>query len=154
MDVTPAELTGQAAAELLRYAGCEPEYADSQFVVLIATPFNTERDFERLEKGIRLLADREARAAVPLPRSLGNRHTPHTDGMPPLPPARIPLRDAVLAPSEAVPLEKCVGRIAADPACPCPPGVPVVMPGEEITKDAVDFLRAYGFSSLKVLKYK
>ena len=154
LDVTPAELTGQEAAELLRYAGCEPEYADSQFVVLIATPFNTERDFERLEKGIRLLADREARAAVPLPRSLGNRHTPHTDGMPPLPPARIPLRDAVLAPSEAVPLEKCVGRIAADPACPCPPGVPVVMPGEEITKDAVDFLRAYGFSSLKVLKYK
>ena len=54
LDVTPAELTGQAAAELLRYAGCEPEYADSQFVVLIATPFNTERDFERLEKGIRL----------------------------------------------------------------------------------------------------
>ena len=120
--------------------------------MLIVTPFNRERDFERLEIGIRLLADREARKAVPLPRGLERKPVPHTIGIPPLPPARISLREAVLAPSEWIYLEESAGRIAAEPACPCPPGVPVVMPGEEITKDAMDFLRAYGFSSIKVLK--
>ena len=152
LDASSVELSGLEAAEILRHAGCEPEYADSQFVVLIVTRFNRERDFERLEIGIRLLADREARKAVPLPRGLERKPVPHTIGIPPLPPARISLREAVLAPSEWIYLEESAGRIAAEPACPCPPGVPVVMPGEEITKDAMDFLRAYGFSSIKVLK--
>lgn len=152
LDASSVGLTGPQAAELLRRAGCEPEYADGQFVVLIATPFNTERDFEKLEAGVRLLADKQARAAIPLPRGLGERHISHTDGMPPLPPARVSLREAVFAPSETVLLKTAVGRTAAESACPCPPGVPVVMPGEEITKDAADFLRAYGFSTIKVLK--
>ena len=44
-------------------------------------------------------------------------------------------RDAVLGPCAEIPLEKAAGRIAAEPACPCPPGVPVVMPGEKITPE-------------------
>ena len=39
-------------------------------------------------------------------------------------------------------------------SCPCPPGVPVVMPGEVISEKAAEFLIRYGFSSAKVLKKK
>ncbi len=152
LDAVSVGLTGQQAAELLRRKGCEPEYADGRYVVLITTPFNTEQDFEKLEAGIRFLADSESRSAIRLPRGLGASHVTHAAGLPPLPPVRVSLREAVLAPSEYLSLGNCAGRIAAEPACPCPPGVPVVMPGEEITKDAVDFLRAYGFSFLKVIK--
>lgn len=131
-------LSGIAAAEIFRGAGVEPEFADAAHVVLIATPFNTESDFVRLTDAIELLPVRQ-----PLPNH---------PALPPLPIAKMSLRAAVFAPSEAVALESAVGRIAAEAACPCPPGVPVVMPGEEVTKEILEFLRGYGFFSIKVLK--
>ncbi|MBW7572803.1 aminotransferase class I/II-fold pyridoxal phosphate-dependent enzyme [Caproiciproducens faecalis] len=131
-------LSGTAAAEIFRGAGVEPEYADGAHVVLIATPFNTESDFTRLEDALDLLPVRS-----PLPGS---------PELPSLPPVRASLREAVFAAAETVPLESALGRTAAQAACPCPPGVPVVMPGEEITKDILRFLKGYGFFSIKVLK--
>lgn len=143
VDTASIGLAGTAAAECLREAGCEPEYADSRCVVCIATPFNTEEDFARLQSGFRGLLQH---AGAPI--TAGNTIAQ----LPPLPPVRASLREAVLAPAETVALASGAGRIAAEPACPCPPGVPVVMPGEEITREAVEFLRSYGFSSIKVLK--
>lgn len=131
-------LSGTDAAERLREAGIEPEFADGAHVVLIATPFNTEEDFARLAEAIRRLPVGE-----PLPEH---------PALPPLPPVKTALREAVLAPARRVALEDAPGRIAAEAACPCPPGVPVVMPGEEITAEAVEFLRGYGFFSIKVLE--
>lgn len=131
-------LSGTAAAEIFRGAGVEPEYADGAHVVLIATPFNTESDFARLEDAIDLLPARS-----PLPG---------TPELPPLPPVKTALREAVFSAAETVLLEDALGRVAAQAACPCPPGVPVVMPGEEITKDVLRFLQGYGFFSIKVLK--
>lgn len=131
-------MKGTDAAEIFRAAGVEPEYADGAYVVLIATPFNTEEDFARLADEISLLPVRE-----PLPQG---------PALPPLPPVKTGVRSALFALAEAVPLEAAAGRIAAEAACPCPPGVPVVMPGEEITQEAIEFLHRYGFFSLKVLK--
>lgn len=116
----------------------EPEYADATHVVLIATPFNTESDFVRLADAIDVLPVRTPFPAVP--------------ALPPMPPVQTSLRTAIFAPAQTVPLQAAVGSIAAEAACPCPPGIPIVMPGEEITADAVDFLKGYGFFSIKVLK--
>ena len=33
-----------------------------------------------------------------------------------------------------------LNRISADSACPCPPGVPVVMPGEIIDENSISLL--------------
>lgn len=131
-------LAGQQAAQWFREYGVEPEYADDGFVVLIPTPFNTEEDFRRVEQAI---------AAMPVsdPLAMDRR-------IPPIPEQVVSPREAVLSPSEKVPMERAVGRIAAQAACPCPPGVPVVMPGEVITEKAAEFLNRYGFSSAKVLK--
>ncbi|OCN01082.1 amino acid decarboxylase [Clostridium sp. W14A] len=131
-------LTGTRAAELFRAAGIEPEYADRSFVVFIATPFNTEEDFQRLERAVRSLP-----AAEPLPE---------VPEMPPFSPACVPLREALLAESRTVPLERAVGGVAAQIACPCPPGIPAVMPGERVTKETAEFLCGYGFLEIKVLK--
>ena len=131
-------LRGTDAARLLREAGVEPEYADRSGVVLIPTPFNTERDFRRLEAAVRLLP-----AGTPLPEP---------PAFPPLPPAALTPREALRAESEKIPLSAAAGRIAAAVACPCPPGIPAVMPGERITAEAAEFLRGYGFSGIKVVK--
>jgi arginine/lysine/ornithine decarboxylase len=131
-------LSGIKAAELFRAEGVEPEYADRSFLVLIATPFNTEHDFLRLEQAVRRLPRTD-----PLPR---------IPAFPAISPAALPLRDALLSEARTVPLSRAAGKIAAGIACPCPPGIPVVMPGETISKEAVEFLRRYGFLEIKVIK--
>lgn len=75
-------LHGTEAAELFRKAGVEPEYADADYVVLIATPFNTEKDFMRLKSAIENL---------PCGRPL-----PAHPSLPALPPVKEGLREAVL----------------------------------------------------------
>ncbi|MFM7014587.1 MAG: aminotransferase class I/II-fold pyridoxal phosphate-dependent enzyme [Actinomycetota bacterium] len=49
-------------------------------------------------------------------------------------------RDAFFAPYEKVPAKDSIGRICAELICPYPPGVPVLSPGERITKQAFDAL--------------
>jgi len=131
-------LTGISAAEVFRQMGVEPEYADAAHVVLIATPFNTKADFDRLIAAIR---------AFPIAPALQSRAV-----LPPLPPIKVLPRQAIFGQSEEVSLQNAQGRIAAQTACPCPPGVPVVMPGEIIAKEVIEFLQGYGFFAIKVLK--
>lgn len=131
-------ITGTQAAEIFRKNGVEPEYADRAYVIFIATPFNTSVDFERLANAIK---------SLPVGKPL-----PVNTSLPPLPHVNAGLREAVLAENEYVPLENALGRTAAETVCPCPPGIPVVMPGETITNAVLPFLRDYGFSKIKVLK--
>ena len=137
-DTASIGLEGTRAAELFRAAGVEPEYADARYLVLIATPFNSPSDFSRVKSAVESLP-----AGKPLAKG---------SALPPLPPAGAGLREAIFAASETVALEHSVGRLAAEAACPCPPGVPVVMPGERITREAAEFLRGYGFFRIEVLK--
>jgi arginine/lysine/ornithine decarboxylase len=51
-------------------------------------------------------------------------------------------RDAFFGPTELVPVGEAAGRIAAELATPYPPGVPVLVPGDLITAEAVDYLRS------------
>ena len=48
-------------------------------------------------------------------------------------------------------VENCAGRVAACDCSPCPPGVPVVMPGERIDGGTAAALRRYGVRAVCVL---
>lgn len=131
-------LTGEQAAEFFRENGVEPEYADDRWVVFIPSPFNTAEDFEKLSRAISAL-----QVGEPLPQ---------TEFLPPAPPKVMPLRDAVLSETQWAPLLQAENRIAAETACPCPPGIPMVMPGERLTAEVIGFLSNYGISHIKVVK--
>ncbi len=49
-------------------------------------------------------------------------------------------RDAFFAHIEDVPIERAVGRVCAEQVTPYPPGIPVLLPGERIEQNAVDYL--------------
>ncbi len=51
-------------------------------------------------------------------------------------------REAFFAEVDHVPAERAAGRIAAEMISPCPPGVPVIAPGEVITDEVLDCLRS------------
>jgi lysine decarboxylase len=62
---------------------------------------------------------------------------------PPLPALtepEMPLVQAWRAPAERVALVAAAGRIAAEPLCPYPPGIPLLIPGERLDRPRVDWL--------------
>jgi lysine decarboxylase len=63
---------------------------------------------------------------------------------PPLPPVaepERPLGEAWRSPAQTVPLAAAAGRIAAEPLCPYPPGIPLLIPGERIDGPRAAWLR-------------
>jgi arginine/lysine/ornithine decarboxylase len=50
-------------------------------------------------------------------------------------------REAFFAPTETVSRENALDRLSADLICPYPPGIPVLMPGELISQEALDYLQ-------------
>ncbi|WP_312640942.1 aminotransferase class V-fold PLP-dependent enzyme [Hydrogenoanaerobacterium sp.] len=131
-------ISGAEFGERLRLWGIEPEYVSDVWAVLMASPENLGGDYRRVEKFLNawdLPSVQDAAPAQEVPR---------------LQPA-MTLRSAVFAPSEMVPVENSIGRIASAMVCPCPPGIPVVMPGEKIDQDAVKLLKTCGICCIKVV---
>lgn len=129
-----------AAAERLRAWGCEPEYADSRYVVLLLSPFHAQAQLDALSSAIASLAQE------PLPPA---KLSPFSAGMPDrLPKAAMSLREALLRPFEEIDTKEAAGRVAAQSICPCPPGVAAVASGEIITQDMANKLLAAGVTRL------
>ncbi len=59
-------------------------------------------------------------------------------------------REAFFAPSVALPIEECAGRVSAEIVTPYPPGIPALGPGEEITAETVAYLQRASAVHLKV----
>ncbi len=51
-------------------------------------------------------------------------------------------RDAFFGRVEQVPLEKAVGRVAAEMLTPYPPGIPAALPGERLNAEVLQYLRS------------
>jgi len=57
-------------------------------------------------------------------------------------PERMSIRSAYFAATEIVTAEQSIGRISADSLAAYPPGIPNVLPGEQIMPETIAFLRA------------
>ena len=51
-------------------------------------------------------------------------------------------RDAFFSQFEDVKTTDAIGRIAAEQITPYPPGIPVIVPGERINREVIDYLRS------------
>lgn len=132
--------TGYEFCEHLYNYTIEPEMCDENYVVLIATPFNDDLDFERLYNAISSLKIRNKKANSIC--FIGEN----------LPEAVLTPREALMAKSVFKSLRDCKNKIASEIVCPCPPGVPVVMPGEKIGDEELYALKSYGISEISVVK--
>ncbi len=141
LTLSPAALgyTGEQLAAHLRTQGVEPEYADALWTVLIPTVMNSGEEFERLRAALEALEPRAPLEKSSLPRAA-------------LPRAVLSPRQALLSRQESLPAEWAAGRIAASAHCPCPPGVPVIMPGEPIGREHAKILWETGIKKINVVK--
>jgi len=60
--------------------------------------------------------------------------------MPPKTVQKLTPREAFFRPSSIIPLVNAVGHIATELISPYPPGIPIICPGEVITREIIDFL--------------
>jgi arginine/lysine/ornithine decarboxylase len=117
----------------------QPELSGTGHVLCITTIGNTDDDMERLVVGFEEVASHVGRRSV-------DPETGETgligDLLAVRPETVLTPREAFFAADEAVPLSAAAGRIAAEAITPYPPGIPLLMPGERFSTDAVDLLRA------------
>ncbi len=138
IETKPFGYTGQRMADLLREAGMEPEFADRDHLVLMLTPELGADGLERIGQVLCSIPPREAISEAP----------------PVFRPARrsLSIREAMLSPSERLPVADCIGRILAVPTVGCPPAVPILVCGEEIDEHAIECFRYYGLTECCVVK--
>ena len=131
----PRGVTGQELAGQLRRQGVECEYADRDFLVLMATPENTPEEL--------------AQAAAALGQCPGEANPPQ------LPLARgeraCSIRQAAFAPRETVDATHSLGRVCGLPTVGCPPAIPIAVSGERITPEALALFAYYGIEQVEVL---
>ena len=107
-----------------------PMLSHLAFVISIG---NTKKDINQLINAFRIL-NHSFSSSPDLPLS----SAPH-----PLHPSPLKLspREAFFAPKQSVAIEQCIGKISGELICPYPPGIPVLMPGEIITSEAIAYLK-------------
>ena len=54
----------------------------------------------------------------------------------------MPPREAFLGASDVVAVDDSIGRVSAEAIAGYPPGIPVLLPGERITDDVIEYLRS------------
>lgn len=124
-------LTGFSVYEILRDEyNIQLELGEVYCVLAIISIGDTMESVNRLIEALRDLSERQKGA-----KDIGgNIHGPESLEL-----AMTP-RDAFYADKEIVPLKTAVGKVSGESLMVYPPGIPVIVPGELITSEAVEYI--------------
>jgi len=153
--VSDLGITGFAADEILHSElAVTAELPMPQHLTFIISLGNTETDIDNLVKALTILEGRRKKEEGRRKKEEGRekkeeRRRKREEGRfaqsPNLPlshsPPLLSPREAFFFPAETLAADKAVDRLSAELICPYPPGIPVLMPGEIITPEAVDYLQ-------------
>ena len=140
LDAAACGWTGRELAGLLRTGGAEAEYADVDYVVLMASGSTTEEDFRIAADAISCGEPKPAPARPVLPVAKGERV--------------MSIREALFAPHETVSARQSLGHVCGAPTVACPPAIPIAVSGERIGPEAVELFARYGVERVEVLREK
>jgi lysine decarboxylase len=142
-------ITGyQAETFLKERMGIQVEMSDLYNILVIVSFGNTEQDIQALLDGLRSLKRAVKTGHIPKKLLLTQETIPH---LPPIPEMALTPRKAVQAKSRRVPLGESLGRVSAEVVTCYPPGIPILFPGEVISRETVEYLNvvkqlAFGIS--------
>ena len=146
--VSDLELSGFAVDQILNEElGVTAELPMLQHLTFIISLGNTESDIDRLIEAFMTISHRNLSRKKVKRNDNQLEKSPH---LPLSPSPHLPLspsphllspRDAFFATAEVVLVDRACDRISAELICPYPPGIPILMPGEIITPQAVEYLQ-------------
>ncbi len=138
--------TGMSGPEFARYLAedfaVHGEFSDPQHIICSITIADNEQHIEQLITALRGVASKrksaESQSAVIMPP-------------PDLPKLVLNPRQANFAPSKPVSLVEAIGEICAEQIMPYPPGIPLLVPGEIVNADTVEYLRYVQRQGVKIV---
>ncbi|PFH89556.1 aminotransferase class I/II-fold pyridoxal phosphate-dependent enzyme [Bacillus sp. AFS088145] len=110
----------------------EVEMSDLYNVLCILTPGDSEEDIQQLIHALEVLVTEF---------DISEHNTNLNVEIPTIPNLAVSPRDAFYSETESVPLEDSVGRIIAEFVMVYPPGIPIFLPGEEITLENLVYIK-------------
>jgi arginine decarboxylase len=125
-------ITGYDAEQWLReHYRIEVELSDLYNILCLVTPGDDERTIDTLVGALRHLADtfRNTREAREIQVKI-----------PEIPQLSLTPRDAFYGETELIPFAQPAGRIIAEFIYVYPPGIPILLPGEVISQENIDFI--------------
>lgn len=129
---------GTEISDLLSAMGIIPEFADRDYLVLMPSPKNTDRDMERLFEALSSIKRREQISSLP--------------PSPALPRMAMSIREALMSDREVLPISECLGRAVSSVTLGCPPAIPIAAPGEIIDENVISAFEYYDISECAVVK--
>lgn len=141
LDAHRIGMTGYDLQAFLSKYDIEPEYVTYRHIVLMLSPFNTELDFKRLSQAIKELVE------VACSEQMRDDALTFT-----LPKVDISPRQASFMPFVNVSIDDALGKTAHKTITKCPPGVPIVIPGEVIDENVLKLLKKSSILFVDVLK--
>lgn len=106
------------------------EMSDYYYGLALTTVMNDDDDFEKLILAIEDIAKNEPYEELN-----------HVSIKMPTPKMRMGIADSYYAKKELLNLKDAIGRISATSVIPYPPGIPLIVPGEEITQELYDHIQ-------------
>jgi arginine/lysine/ornithine decarboxylase len=133
VNVARLGITGFMAADFLRQRKIAVELADDANILFLITYADSLAAIDAAVKALSELSRTKRKA----------KGAPSGAWPTPPPPGELVLtpREAFYAKREDVPLAEAAGRVAARDITFYPPGVPLVLPGEIITKEIAEYAR-------------
>lgn len=121
--------------------GIEPELWDEENILFMLGIGNTPEDIRTLTKGLESLAN--FAHSVGFAESKGRVRNDRFRSLP-LPHIILSPRDAFFAHKRQIPLKESLGHIVGETISPYPPGIPVVVMGEQMTCEILGTLLSAG----------
>lgn len=149
VSAAPLGWGGLTLERYLRYRlKIQPEMSDGCNVVFVITPAHTQDDIAALEQamleisgyGQRLESDGFARR--PFLGSDAESLKLKNMKMPDFPEMVLTPREAFYSECRRLPYQDTVGKICGELVTPYPPGIPLLCPGERITSEHLDYIKA------------
>ncbi|MEO1288637.1 MAG: aminotransferase class V-fold PLP-dependent enzyme [Chloroflexota bacterium] len=130
--VMDAGYTGFEAYRILRDEyGIDGEFADLRQVIFSVTIGDKQETIDTLLQGLQALSDNRREALI-----VQDEVAPPAQ----LPRLHITPQEAYFAPSRLVSASEAVGQIVAENIIPYPPGIPLLVPGEQLEQHHLDYL--------------
>ena len=130
--------TGNEIANLLMECDIYPEFYDSDYIVLMPSPYNTKDDFERLQKCLCGIERKFILVNKP-PKLEQSKKVMN-------------VRQALFAQSKMIEVSKSLGQVCSSVSVSCPPAILPVIPGEVISESSIEVMKYYGIETVRVVK--
>lgn len=146
--ITPSlGLSGFALDTWLQEQGVTAELPTQHHLTFILSLGNTQADCDRLYQALSQFnldtstLTIQTSAKADFNRDPAMSDTSWVKPVPTVQPFPLSPREVYFGPQTVVPIAAAIGRISAEWVCPYPPGIPVLLPGEQITETAVECLQ-------------